>query len=122
MSTVRLVSLLLTITLTGPSVASVLCDWTCAAKHQAAAPAESGCHKRDTFAAAPTVAAGHVCHELTAAEASILTNALPHVGLLALGAVDVFPGDVPGAVATRDVGQTSGRSHAPPAPLIPLRL
>ena len=121
MSTVRLLALLLTITLTGPSVASVLCDWACAAKHQAAAPAESGCHKRDTSARTPTAAAGHVCHELTTAEASILTST-SHVELVALAAVEVFQVDVPGAVATRGVGQTSGRSHAPPIIRVPLRI
>jgi hypothetical protein len=71
---VRFIAALLTIALAGPSIGSLVCDWTCAAKHQRA-ETSGGCHQRGTPGSAPGVAAGHLCHGVTAALASIATDA-----------------------------------------------
>jgi hypothetical protein len=69
----RLRSVLLTVALLGPNTMPMLCDWACAAKHQQT-EANVSCHP-PTPGVAPTVAAGHLCHDLTSTPVSILTDA-----------------------------------------------
>lgn len=118
---VRLVALLLTVTLTGPSVTSLLCDWTCAARHQAVAANAGGCHKHDSAAPTPTVAAGHRCHELAAPDASILTNAPPAVPLMLVAAATLISDAVALSDARLPMPATDS-SHAPPPLPSPLRI
>ena len=71
----RIVALLLTFAIAGPSVGALICDWTCAAAHQAAAAAETNCHDAPGPTQTATFAAGHACHELPASAACIVTCA-----------------------------------------------
>ena len=41
----RLLALFLALTMTGPSVTSLVCDWACAAKHQVVTASVGGCHE-----------------------------------------------------------------------------
>ena len=120
MVTVRFIAVILAVTLTGPSVASVLCDWTCAAKHQVAS-AEGGCHKRDSSAPVPAVAAGHVCHDLLSPEASVLTPA-PYVEVLTPSLTELLPADSLATISTRTVATSPDTSHDPPRSSVPLRI
>jgi hypothetical protein len=78
---VRLIALFLSVTLTGPAAVSLLCDWACAEKH-ARTPATAGCH-------APSLAAAHTCHDVSAADSSILTST-PQLALVAVVPVRSF--------------------------------
>ena len=117
---VRLSAVLLAVTLTGPSVGALVCDWVCAAKHQRT-DANASCHQHGAPGTTPTVAAGHVCHELTSAPASILT-AGRQAGFSAPAIVEapltlVVESSAAATYRTREV------AHAPPRPLItPLRI
>ena len=116
----RLCSALLTVSLFGPYAMPIVCDWICAAKHQRA-DAASSCHQHRTPGTSPTVAAGHVCHELTSAPASILTDGR-QAGFSAPAIVEAtFTFVVEStAAATHRTGEVA---HAPPPPLItPLRI
>jgi hypothetical protein len=116
----RLCSALLTVALLGPFAMPMLCDLVCAAKHQRT-DAKGSCHQHSTSGTTPTVGAGHLCHELTSAPASIVTDAR-QAGVSAPAIVEMpltlfveSAGDV--THRTRDV------AHAPPPPLItPLRI
>ena len=69
----RRCSALLTVWLFSPYAMPMLCDWVCAAQHQRT-DANGSCHQHRTPGTTPTVAAGHVCHDVTSAPASILTD------------------------------------------------
>ena len=69
----RIIVAVLTLALTGPSVGALVCDWACAAKHQRS-EASGTCHQHSTPGSTSTLAAGHLCHDLTWAPASILTD------------------------------------------------
>jgi len=117
---VRLIAVLLAVTLTGPSVGALVCDWACAAKHQRT-DAENSCHQHRTPGTTPTVAAGHLCHELTSAPASILTDGRP-AGFSAPAIVEA-----PLPLSVESAGDATHRTrdvaYTPPPPLItPLRL
>ena len=74
MPVMRAVVLALIVALAGPAIGSLLCHWTCAAKHQRS-EASGNCHQHRTPGSTATLAAGHLCHDLTWAPASILTDA-----------------------------------------------
>ena len=117
---VRLIAMLLAVTLTGPSVGALVCDWVCAAKHQRTG-ANGSCHQHRTPGTTPTVAAGHLCHELTSAPASILTDGR-QTGFSAPAIVEA-----PLILVVESIGAATHRTrevaHAPPPPLItPLRI
>src|SRR5688572_18112599 len=120
MVTVRSVALLLTLTIAGPSVGALLCDWTCATAHQAAAAAETNCHDAPGPTQTATFAAGHACHELPASAACIVTCATP---------LDDVAVNVETAVRGGGIGQAvfvtrrPDRAHAPPpTQIVPLRI
>jgi len=110
----------LTVALAGPSIASLVCDWTCAAKHQRT-DADVSCHQHSTPGTTPTIAGGHRCHDLTSAPASILSDAR-QPGLSASAIVEA-----PLTLFVESAGEVTHRdvdvAHAPPPPLIrPLRI
>jgi hypothetical protein len=112
--TVRLVAILLAVTLTGPSVASLVCDWSCAAEHRDTQQAAGGCHESGEPATTAVFAAGHECHELTASEASILTRTT---------LVDVIPVHVSAAEQSDPIADSAARGVSPPGALhTPLRV
>lgn len=117
----RLIALLLTIALAGPSVGALVCDWTCAIAHQAAAATETNCH--DTPGAAQTAmfAPAHACHDLPVPDASVLTCATPLAD--ALAAVDTATHELRVLQLSSFSTRRPDRSHAPPpAQLVPLRI
>ncbi|HVG72014.1 MAG TPA: hypothetical protein VM819_13950 [Vicinamibacterales bacterium] len=116
----RLVTLLLTVTLIGPSVGALVCDWTCATVHQATAAPESNCHDTPGPAQTATFAAGHACHGLPALAAGIMT-CVPPLADTAVAARTPAYGTamVRAALVTR----RPDRSHAPPPThIVPLRI
>lgn len=118
--TVRLVALLLTLAIAGPSVGALICDWACAAAHEAAAAAETNCHDAPGPTQTATFAAGHACHELPASTACIVTCATS----LDDAAVNIDTA-VPGGAIGQPVFVTRrpDRAHAPPpTQLVPLRI
>jgi hypothetical protein len=117
---VRLIAAVLTVVLAGPSIGSLVCDWACATKHQRT-ETKGNCHQHSTPGTTPTVAAGHLCHDLTFAPASILADARQS-GFSAPAIVD---GPLTFSVesAGRATHRTRDVAHSPPPPLItPLRL
>lgn len=118
--TVRVVALLLTFALAGPSVGALVCDWMCATARPAAAAAESNCHDAPGPAETATFAAGHPCHELPVPTVCIVTCA-PSLDDAAL-TVDTAvqrPGILPASFVTR----RPDRAHAPPpTQIVPLRI
>lgn len=117
----RLCSLLLTVTLIGPSALSLLCDWTCAAKHQVAGAAAGGCHQHDHESSSPTLQPGHVCHDLTTSPVSIVRNA-PQVEPAVLAVGDLTLTDASADSRDRATARRRGFSHAPPPLLLTLRI
>jgi hypothetical protein len=60
----RLVAAMLVLTLTGPSLVPLVCEWACASEHQSAADSTSvGCHEHGPQAGTAALSAGHVCHD-----------------------------------------------------------
>lgn len=113
------VAVVLVLTLTGPSVGALVCDWTCAAQH-AQASSRGGCHEETQPGTSAALETAHQCHDLTAPAESILTSN-PHVELRAIVAADVA-GDVRTSTLALSVLRSPGSPHAPPSPLIPLRI
>ena len=116
----RLLALVLTLTVTGPSVASLMCDWACAARHQVAT-ASGGCHEHGTDALTPTMARGPQCHDVSPAPESVLTNAASQAGVPVV-AITSLTSPLPTSFTSRAGAFLSGSSHAPPPSLIPLRI
>ena len=73
MIAMRFLAVLLTLTLTGPSVGALVCELVCAAEH-ARVPAAGSCHEQDGPASSTTLAPAHVCHEVTTPEPSIVAG------------------------------------------------
>ena len=120
MVTVRSVALLLTLTIAGPSVGALLCDWTCATAHEAAAAAATNCHDAPGPTQTATFAPGHACHELPAVAACIVTcaSSLDDAAVTVDTAVH-GRSNVEASFATR----RPDRAHAPPpTQLVPLRI
>jgi len=117
---VRLLALILSVTVTGPPVASLACDWACAAKQQIVASG-SGCHEHGTDASTPKMARGHECHEVSSAPESVLTNTpLPTAVLAATGtwlSLDSLT-----SAADRSGTDFHSPPEAPPRLSIPLRI
>lgn len=117
---VRGVAVLLVLTLTGPSVGALLCDWTCATQHVQAS-SRGGCHEQTPPVTTPAaLETAHRCHDLAAPAESILTST-PNVEIRAIVVADV-PGDVRASTRALSVIRSSSSPHAPPSPLIPLRI
>jgi hypothetical protein len=120
----RFTTLLLIVTLTGPSVGALVCDWTCAAAHGAAAGTESrtesNCHDTPGPAPAATFSVGHACHELPTPLASVVTCAAQAVDV-AVTAEHATPETIMGCASL--MTRRLDRSHAPPpAHIVPLRI
>ena len=119
-ATVRAIALLLTFAIAGPSVGALICDWTCATAHEAAAAVETNCHDAPGPTQTATFAAGHACHDLPASAACIVTFA---------SSFDDAAVNVDMAVPGGGIGQAvfvtrrPDRAHAPPpTQLVPLRI
>ena len=119
MSSVRVVALLLVIATTGPSAGALICDWACAAKHEQAS--SSDCHGQDGPGSAAEIAAIDSCHELTAALEGAFAGVF-QVELRALSESVAAPADTSVSSPLLIVARSSGRSHAPPPQLLPLRI
>ncbi len=117
MKLVRVAAVLLVLALTGPSVGTVVCDWTCAAQH-AQSSSQGSCHQSERSGAA--LESAHRCHELAGASESILT-ATPQGEFRAIVVADA-PGEARVSTLVLSVLRTSVRPNAPPPPLIPLRI
>jgi len=116
----RLLALLLAVTVTGPSVGALVCDWTCAPTHPATVTAASSCHDEPGPAPTPAFAAGHDCHELPTLTPSILTygSQVVDTPLTAETAVHAT-----GMAQASLVTRRPDRSHAPPpTQVVPLRI
>jgi hypothetical protein len=117
---VRLVTLLLSVTLIGPAVGALVCDWTCAGAHQAAAETGSDCHDTPGPAQTATLDAGHGCHELPVPAAYIVTCAAPLDDVAVTVETAIHGGAV---VQARLAARRPDRAHAPPpTQLVPLRI
>ena len=66
--------MLLTVTLTGPSVGTLVCELACAAEH-ARVPASGSCHEHGAPASSATLAPAHVCHDVSTPEPSVVAGA-----------------------------------------------
>src|SRR5262245_59362521 len=117
---VRLLALILSVTVTGPPVASLACDWACAAKHQIVATG-SGCHEHGTDTSTPIMARGHQCHEVSSAPDSVLTNTPMPTAVLAVTGTSL---SVESLTSAPDRSGTDFHSppEAPPRLSIPLRI
>src|SRR5829696_8962384 len=104
--------------MSGPSVASLLCEWTCAAKHLRTEAAGS-CHQHGSPQSTSTVAAGHPCHDLASAPNSILADARPSG--VAAQAIAESPFALPVESPVRGTHRALDVFHAPP-PHPPLTL
>lgn len=121
MPAVRVIVLLLVVTLTGPSIGSVLCDWTCAAKHQQPV-ASNSCHGHADPLSTPAVAPGHQCHDLASPPESILTDGR-QAGASSPAIVGSSTVVISIESAARGIGTSRSVAHAPPLPpLTPLRI
>jgi hypothetical protein len=121
MIAVRCLVLLLIVMVSGPSVASLLCDWACAAKHQAGPASAGGCHEHGTDAAMPTMARGHQCHEVSAPPESVLTGTSQLSGVLA-AANPSLTAEAFALLGDRSEANLHGPPHAPPSVRTPLRI
>ena len=116
----RLRSVLLTVALLGPYTMPMLCDCACAVKHQRT-EVNVSCHQHATPGTAPTVAAGHLCHDLTSTPVSILTDARQAV----FSAPAIV--EVPHTLTVESAGDATHQArdvfHTPlRPPLLPLRI
>ena len=116
---VRGVAMLLVLTLVGPSVGPLVCDWLCDAHRQS--PASGGCHETDAPAAMATLEAGHRCHDHTPSTPSILTSPT-QVALCAIPVAAALPDDMRPPARALPIGPRSAAANAPPPLLIPLRV
>ena len=121
----RVTALLVVVSLIGPSVATLACEWACAPQPDVivASEAAGGCHDHgDSAPDGPAVAAGHSCHDL--ADAPILVNPAPAhaapaplIVRLARSSLDDHapPFHRPASIARL-------KPHDPPSLTIPLRI
>jgi hypothetical protein len=117
---VRLVTLLLSVTLIAPAVGALVCDWTCAGAHLAAAETGSHCHDVPGPAQTATIGAGHECHDLPTLAASVVTGATQVADAAVL--VDT-PAHETSIGQSSLVTRRADRSHAPPpTQTAPLRI
>jgi hypothetical protein len=116
MTAVRTAALLLILALMGPSVGALVCDWTCATKHDRTS---AGCHEHAGSESLTSIASVDVCHERVAALESVLTTPqqTEHRAVVLSSAMSAHtrPSSLPSVIR-------SGPSHAPLPPLIPLRI
>jgi hypothetical protein len=72
---IRAAALLLLMALTAPSIAVVVCEWSCAGEHApVTTDAPGGCHEHGMPADVPSVSSGHSCHEFAGVPATVLTS------------------------------------------------
>lgn len=114
------VALLLVLTLAGPSVGALVCDWMCATKHEEST-STGNCHESPAKGSMATLEAGHRCHDVNSATASILPTC-PQVELRAMPVVAALTDQVRASALALIDGRSPGPPHAPPPLLIPLRL
>jgi hypothetical protein len=113
----RLAACLLVMSLTGPSLLTLACEWTCAAHHQAAVPDASECHEHHQEDGAPAFAAVDVCHDVIGGEVmlrpappddlepAILRSSLP---------IQFLPPRVPASVVTARLRPPATSGVTPP--------
>ena len=116
----RLLALILALTVTGPPVASLVCDWACAAKEHIVASG-SGCHEQGTKASTPKMARGHQCHEVSTPPASVLTNIPLPIDVLAVADTALIV-DCSTSVAGRSGSDLHSPPETPPQLTTPLRI
>ena len=116
----RLLALILTISVTGPSVASLVCTLACAVRHQMVSAA-GRCHEHGTDAATPTIERGPQCHTVSAPAPSVL-RVSPQLHV-ARAVVVTSPAMV---LTAQPLARLTNVFHdpaqRPPPPLIPLRI
>jgi len=109
---VRLLAILLTVALTGPSVGALVCELACAAEH-VRVPAAGSCHDYGTPTSSATLAPAHVCHDVGAPQPSIAAGSPqldPRVAADVASPLMTFTSTVRSHVATAPHVAT----HAPP--------
>jgi hypothetical protein len=115
MAAVRTAALLLILAMMGPSVGALVCDWTCATKHERTS---AGCHEHAGSESPTAIASVDVCHERVAALESVTTAQQTEQRAVLLSSavpVDTRSSSLPSVIR-------SGSSNAPPLLLIPLRI
>jgi len=118
---VRFLAVLLSVALTGPSVGALVCELACAAAHQQT-PGAGGCHEQDATGSSISVAAGHVCHDVSPPGLSIVAGSAEGDSRIAADAESPSLIALP-AAQTRVATPPRVASHAPPSALsIPLRI
>jgi hypothetical protein len=114
----RLAACLLVMSLTGPSLLTLACEWTCAAHHQAAAPADaSECHEHHQEGGAPAFAALKVCHDLLGGEVMLrpmLPDDVEPAILRSSVLVPFEPPRLPAAIATARLRPPATSGVTPP--------
>ena len=121
MIAVRYLVLLLTVTMTGPPVASLLCDWACAAKHQAAPASAGACHEHGSNASMPTWQRGHQCHEVSTPPESVPGSTHSALGVLPVAEGLLAIGSAPQRGVHLEF-HLHGPPHAPPLLLVSIRV
>jgi hypothetical protein len=111
--------MLLVLTLVGPSVGPLVCDWLCDAHRPSTAA--GGCHETDAPAEMATLEAGHRCHDQTSSTPSILTSPT-HVELRAIPVAAALSDDMSPPARALAIGPPSAAANAPPLLLTPLRI
>jgi len=119
MERVRFASLLLVLSLLGPSVGSLVCDWACAANHTQSSPGSS-CHDHGKSGSSATVGAAHRCHDLAAA-VEFLASA-PQLDLKMIAMAVVLPGSGAALTLVRSTDRPFSSTRAPSPPLISRRV
>jgi len=113
-SVARLLACLLVVALAGPSVATLACEWLCAAHHQQSATTEaSGCHGHHPDGDSPKLAAGDVCHDLLSGDVMLRPATVQvdsDLAILAPAVLSPFETFPPTTFA-------EGAHHSPPAPV-----
>jgi hypothetical protein len=117
----RVLALLVAVMLTVPTVAPLVCDWTCGLQHSTAAPPAQNCHDHGApQSTAPVIAGSHTCHDIGVLAASVLRDADQLVLPAVTRAVDPAVDDRIGHTVVASHARQTG--HAPPPLALPLRI
>jgi hypothetical protein len=118
---VRLLAILLTVALTGPSVGALVCELACAAEH-ARVPAAGSCHEHGTPASSAALAPAHVCHDVSEPQPSIAAGS-PQLDPRLVADVASPLGTFTSTLRSPVVTAPHVATHAPPpTPSNPLRI